>query len=290
MTVPTSVVLLTADDYGLTEGVSRAIEDLAKHRRLSATSALVTSRHWPAHAPRLAALRGELAVGLHLNLTLGAPLAALPRLAPQGRLPSVGELTFAALARRLACHEIEDEVQRQLDAFETGLRAPPDFIDGHQHVHALPQVRDAVLAVLGRRAMLAPLLVRNPADRLSRLVQRRSSGKALLLAMLSAGFGRRARRVGLIVNDSFGGITDFRIDAAATDIADSLSTPGHLHVAMCHPGFPDAELAAVDPVTVRRQAEYDALMAFTGLADRIWHPRRGAQGSVIDWQWEVATA
>jgi predicted glycoside hydrolase/deacetylase ChbG (UPF0249 family) len=71
------MLILCADDYALTEGVSRAIGELAAARRLSATSAMVTTPHWPAMAPRLAVHRGHLAVGVHLNLTLGAPAGAM---------------------------------------------------------------------------------------------------------------------------------------------------------------------------------------------------------------------
>src|SRR5688500_29751 len=76
------MIILCADDYGLTEGVSRAIGELAAAKRLSATSVLVTSPHWPASAPRLCAHRGRLSVGLHLDLTLAGPLGPMPRLAP----------------------------------------------------------------------------------------------------------------------------------------------------------------------------------------------------------------
>ena len=48
------MLILCADDYALTEGVSRAIGELAAARRLSATSVMVTTPHWPAAAPRCA--------------------------------------------------------------------------------------------------------------------------------------------------------------------------------------------------------------------------------------------
>ena len=70
------MIILCADDYALTEGISRAIGELAAARRLSATSVMVTTPHWPATAPRLRAHRGHLAVGLHLNLTLGSAAGA----------------------------------------------------------------------------------------------------------------------------------------------------------------------------------------------------------------------
>lgn len=281
-----SLVVLTADDYALTDGVSAAIEALAERRLLSATGGMVTTPHWPRHAPRLAALRDRIATGLHFNLTLGAPLGLLPRLAPDGRLPAIGPLTAAAVSRRLDADEIEAEATRQLDAFEQHLGHPPDYLDGHQHVHALPIVRDGVLAAIARRRWPKPLLIRDPAMRLSGLPA--AGLKAAILSGLSTGFARRASAAGLVVNDSFAGVTDFEPERAAADLSRSLDNPGRLHIAMCHPGFPDAELASLDPVTTRRRTEYEALLAMPGLSDRIWHPVRAAGGGMIDWPGELA--
>jgi predicted glycoside hydrolase/deacetylase ChbG (UPF0249 family) len=192
-----SVLVLCADDYALTEGVSRGIEELACAGRLSATSVMTTTRHWPAHATRIGALRDKLAVGLHFNLTLGTPRGPMPSLAPTGRLPKVGALTARALRGAIDRAEIAAELDRQLDAFETALGHPPDFLDGHQHVHALPGVRSGVLATLARRYPDRRLLLRDPADTPRRIVQRAASvPKALILAALACGFGRAARRAG----------------------------------------------------------------------------------------------
>ena len=37
------------------------------------------------------------------------------------------------------------EVRAQFEAFADAFGRPPDFVDGHQHVHLFPQVREAVL-------------------------------------------------------------------------------------------------------------------------------------------------
>ena len=96
-----NMIILCADDYALTEGVSRAIGELAAAQRLSATSVLVTSAHWSATAPRLCVHRGHLSVGLHLDLTLGAPLGPMPKLAPAGKFPGLrGLLARSLLGRR----------------------------------------------------------------------------------------------------------------------------------------------------------------------------------------------
>jgi hypothetical protein len=43
---------------------------------------------------------------------------------------------------------------------------------------------------------------------------------------------------------------------------------------MCHPGYPDTELAAVDPVVERRQDESDVIRSFPDLENRLWRPSR----------------
>ena len=92
----TNGVFLCADDFAMTNGVSRAIVELADAGRISATSAMTTSAHWPAHATWLARVRGTIATGLHLNLTLGAPVSAMSKLAPDRRFPVIGRLTTMA--------------------------------------------------------------------------------------------------------------------------------------------------------------------------------------------------
>jgi hypothetical protein len=52
---------------------------------------------------------------------------------------------------------------------------------------------------------------------------------------------------------------------------------------MCHPGHPDADLAALDPVVERRRMEYEALMRDASLVERIWRPARGTDGPPVDW-------
>jgi len=279
-----TTVILCADDFALTEGVTRGIEALARSGRLSATTALVTTRHWPSHGARLAALRDVVAVGLHLNLTLGAPLGEMPRLAPDGRLPAIGALTRLGLRRAIDASEIMAETARQLAAFELVTGNRPDLVDGHQHAHALPGVRDGVLAALRERYPHGGVLVRNPGDQMSAIIARGLAvPKATALAGLAFGFANAVRGAGFPVNDSFSGVTDFRPEDAREDLRRSMLRPGRRHIAMCHPGFPDAELAALDPVTIRRQMEHDALMGEPALTASIWRPDRSVDGAPVDW-------
>lgn len=279
------IIILCADDYALTDGVSRAIGALAAARRLSATSVLVTTRHWPAAAPRLLVHRGRLSIGLHLDLTLGPPLGPMPRLAPGGVYPSLRGLLARALLGRLDVAEIRGEIARQLDRFEAGLGHPPDHVDGHQHVHALPGVRGALLELVARRYSTHPPLIRDPADRYRAIATRRSAvPKALGIAALAKGFGRAARGRRLPTNDTFAGFSAFDLsEPYAEEFARALLAPGLRHLVMCHPGHVDAELTTRDPVVARRQMEYDALLRQPGLPDLIWRPSRAVNGPPLAW-------
>jgi len=279
------MIILCADDYALTEGVSRAIGELAAARRISATSALVTSAHWPAMAPRLLAHRTQLAVGLHLDLTLGPPAGPMPRLAPHGAFPGLRGLIARAFAGRLDGGELRAEIERQLDRFERVLGYAPDHIDGHQHVQVLPGVRRALLETVARRYPGHPPLIRNPSDRRRAITTRRvAAPKAALVAALALGFAQAARRHGLPLNDSFSGFSDFDVDQPyAEELRSTFLLAGQRHIVMCHPGHLDAELAKADPVVARRRMEYDTLMREPALVESIWRPSRGTNGPALTW-------
>lgn len=282
-------LILVADDYAISGGVTAGIETLAKKRRLSAASAIVTLPRWSNDAPRLAALRGDIAIGLHINLTLASPLGRAPSLAPRGVLPPIRTLTAAATSRRIDVAEVTGEIARQLEAFERGTGRPPDFVDGHQHAHALPLVRDGLLAALADRfphPANRPL-VRVPVATLAGTA-RGALGKAAFVSSLSIGFGAAVRRAGFPTNDSFAGFSTLNPDrgAVAADLKAAARAGRGLHLVMCHPGVPTRELEELDPVLERRAAELAILGADNALTERLWVPRRGCDGPAIDWRRE----
>lgn len=279
------MIILCADDYALTEGVSRAVGELAAARRISATSALVTTPRWPAMAPRLVVHRGRIALGVHLNLTLGGPLGAMPGLAPNGTFPKREALVARALLGLVNPAEIAAQIERQLDAFEERVGFPPDHIDGHEHVHVLSGVRQPLFEVVARRYPGVKPLIRDPSDRRSAIAARGPPrAKAMLVAALALRFGAGARRRGLPTNEGFSGFSSFDVNEPyAEELERVLAEPGPRHILMCHPGHADAELAAVDPVVERRRMEYETLMRGIFLSDRIWRPSRGPDGPPVDW-------
>ncbi len=269
MTVP---VILCADDFAMSRGISDGILALAEAGRLSATSAMVNMPHWPDMAAAAVALRDRLALGLHLNLTFGAPLGRMAKLAPGGELPPPDRIIGRAVSRAIDRQELADEIERQLDRFAAVAGVPPDFVDGHHHVHALPGVRAALLGVLQRRFPAGGPLIRDPADRVLAILRRKvAAGKALTAAMLAAGLRRDAEAAGFATNRGFSGYSTFGAMPYAQEFAGFLVAPGSRPMTMCHPGLPDDELGTADEIAARRPEEHAYLTGRADLPALIWH-------------------
>lgn len=250
-------LVLCADDYGIAPGVGVAIRDLLAAGRLGAVSCMTVSPHWPAEAALLKPLAGRAGFGLHLTLTGQAPLGPMPRLAPDGRLPSFGRLLRSSLMGRLDRTEIAGEINRQIDAFAAAMECLPSFIDGHHHAHQLPGIGEKLLDLVVRR--LGPdAWVRYCNEPLLALAARGVSVlKAGAISLAGRAFARAGRRLGVAGNCGFRGIYDFTDRVAYDRLFLRFLTPAcDGMLVMCHPGVADAHLAAVDRVTTAREREY----------------------------------
>lgn len=276
--------ILNADDYAMTSGISDGILALAESGRLSSASAIVTVHHWPRRAAAIAALRDRAAVGLHLNLTFGAPLGAMPNLAPAGELPAAGTILRRAMTRTLNGAEIAAEIARQLDRFEEFAGFAPDFVDGHHHVHVLPGVRNALLSEMKRRFPDGGPLLRDPTDKIMSIARRTvAATKALGVSLLAKGFGPAARGAGFVTNRGFSGFSTFGATAYSDEFDAFLRYPGPLPMIMCHPGYPDDELSGRDSIARCRPVEQDYLARRSDLPALLWHPARTANSMAFPW-------
>jgi predicted glycoside hydrolase/deacetylase ChbG (UPF0249 family) len=252
-------IWLCADDYGMSPAINIAIRDLVVRGRLNAASALVAAASCHrSEAIALAVLNSaapRVAIGLHVALT--APFPPLSRdFRPRGEgafMPLAATIRHALL-RRFDRDALVIEISSQVERFSQIFERAPDFIDGHQHVHLLPQIRDAFLQVAKATAPNAWL---RQCGRATALIARLADGKGFFLDLLSGGFRRRAAALGLRTNPAFAGTYDF---ADGSDFAALF--PRFLEalpdgsVVMCHPGFVDAELRRLDPLTTVREREH----------------------------------
>ena len=249
-------LILCADDFALSPGTSAAIAELAAAGQINAVSCMAAAADWAQDARLLLPLSTPVAVGLHLVLTADAALVT----AEDCVLPdpvSIDRLTWQAVTGRLPGDAIERTVERQFAAFAAAMGRPPAFVDGHQHSHVLPGIRQIVMRATARHAPQAWL--RNCADRPAAMLRRRYRARAFASAAWSAGFREAAERYGLDTNDSFAGHYDFSGDFAAL-FQTFLRRPGRRHLVMCHPGADDR---AGDTIGQARQREFAALRSLS---------------------------
>ena len=252
-------IWLCADDYGLAEGVNRAIRDLISRGRLNATSVMVVGaaigRAEVAALQEVAASSPRCAIGLHATLTAPFhPLTMYFRPLDGGLFLPFPALLRAGLLRRLDPGLIEDELTAQLAAFQELFGRAPDFVDGHQHAQLFPQVRDAFLRAVKQAAPDAWV---RQGGRLQPLARRLGAPKALVLDVLSAQFRKRATANGIAFNPAFAGAYDFTkapdFGGLMAEFLEGLPDGG---LVMCHPGFVDEALESLDPFTTQREAEH----------------------------------
>jgi predicted glycoside hydrolase/deacetylase ChbG (UPF0249 family) len=251
-------IWLCADDYGVAPGVSAAIRELISRGRINATSIMVAAPHFNnEEAAALATLNsGEKRAALGLHVTLTGPLQPLSEnFAPlrRGRFLPLNAMLRMASARRLQPEPLANEIAAQLKKFIDVFGRPPDFLDGHQHIQLFPQVRDAFLKVVAERAPTAWVRQCGRPRRGRRL----RDHKALVLDILSLGFRRRARKLGIAVNPAFAGSYAFKSRANYARLFPRfLSGLPDGGLIMCHPGIVDTELKGLDSLTTLREQEF----------------------------------
>lgn len=225
--------------------MNAAALELARQGRISAVSCMVGAPHW---AEAAAALRGldpaGVEIGLHLDVTEHPVDAGLRRPLNAWLLRShVGAVDRARMRR---------EIDAQLDAFAQAMGRPPAYVDGHQHVHQLPGVREPLLQALQARGA-------RPWLRSTRRPAQGAPAKAWLIEALGEHALRRlADAQGLRQNGHLLGVYDFTGDAgrylALLRGWFAAAVDGDLM--MCHaaPAAP-----ADDAIGAARQWEYEVL-------------------------------
>jgi predicted glycoside hydrolase/deacetylase ChbG (UPF0249 family) len=109
MTAPAKLLIVTADDFGISRGVNRGIVQAHREGILTSTS-LMVDRPAAKEAADVGRQCPALSVGLHLELD----------------------------AERL--DTVPGELERQLACFVALVGAPPTHIDSHHDVHKRPQI------------------------------------------------------------------------------------------------------------------------------------------------------
>lgn len=243
-------LVVTADDLGLSTGVTRGILEAHRSGIVRSTSLLVTFPGGEAGAAAALA-EPDLEVGVHLDLVGGWPVsdpASVPTLCDaDGRFFPLPVFARRLLGGRIRASEVAAELRAQV-ARARSWGVPALAWDSHRHVHLMPPVARVVGALA--RELGAGWVRRGRAPRLT------LSPKLGALSLSSAVSELALRRTP--GNTWFIDLTAARprLDPAAVAL---LATRGGVGELAAHPGYADDELRALDGLVAERGYDLELL-------------------------------
>jgi len=261
-------IAICADDYGISPAVDEAIISLVRKKRLSALSCMTAFENWPNSARRLNQTElDKVDVGLHVTLTNYPSLSGRNPFGEKKNFSSPGKLVLASYSGQLNYACIRDEIAAQLDHFEQERGHPPDFIDGHHHVHQLPVVSRALIDLVDERGL--KIWVRNCGEKIGTILSRKVAvGKTLFLMINSLRLRRECFARDLKTNTGFAGCYDLTNAVEfRTLFKRFLSRTSNGTLLMCHPGGVDDTLRQRDSLVEQRVREADYLAGSDFLND-----------------------
>lgn len=244
-------LIISADDYAQSPAIDAGILALIQQQRLTAASCLTLSPRWTEAAKLITGeIRSKADIGLHLDFTqYEQPLRN-----------SLAKLIVRTMGRSLPSKSIRESIETQLSRFEDALGTAPDYIDGHQHVHQLPQIRDELLDLVAQRyaAKLPWIRIAQPPllDGFKAVIIRMLGADSLKSGALKAGLRHSGTLLG--VYGFSGDVADYNKKLAIW-LHHAQSNPGDVISAlMCHPALatPSSNSKLDDPIYDARLREY----------------------------------
>ncbi|HEY1147770.1 MAG TPA: ChbG/HpnK family deacetylase [Pseudoduganella sp.] len=188
-------VIINADDIGMHPAIDDGVAALVAQGVVTAASVMALGKP-DRHALNVMRNCGA-SLGLHLDFT--SSLAH----AQQHSDRTVATTILAAWSGRLDRQRTREAIRYQLHRYQELTGALPEFVDGHEHVHQFPVIREALFEVLAEAAPGRQICIRNTLPLCWR------GGKAALIAALGAGRTLRlAQGAGYYYNTDFYGVYD----------------------------------------------------------------------------------
>ncbi len=141
-------LIVNADDFGRAPGVNRGIIEAHLNGIVTSTTVMINLPDAPAALEMAAEKAPKLGVGLHVNLTKGAPVS--PPQTVRSLLDENGELydfrAWLAHYDHFDPDHIQREIAAQVARFVQLTGHPPDHLDAHHHSAYLhPVALEAIL-------------------------------------------------------------------------------------------------------------------------------------------------
>jgi chitin disaccharide deacetylase len=258
-------LIINADDFGLTEGVNRAILELHAVDVLPSATLMATGQAFrdAAHA---AFQQPSMGVGCHIVFVDGQSVlhaGEIPTLAPDGHLrTSLTTFMVDLFGGRIASREIEHEAIAQIRAVQSaGITVT--HIDTHKHTHMFPRVLGPLIRAA--RACNVPA-IRNPFEpdwslRLTKKAPHTRRLQVRTLRIFREQFLRAVRAARLRTTDgALGVLATGTFDAAYVLRLLHNMPPGTWEL-VCHPGYVDDALGRAGTRLIQtRETERLALL------------------------------
>ncbi len=249
-------LIVSADDFGLTEGINNGIVSAYREGIVTSASLMPNMPSFD-HAVALAKDNPDLAIGVHLNVLKGEPLQ------PVARVPSLvkGSHQFCTLplfvarlvSGRIGLGEIETELRSQIEkVIATGLKIT--HLDSHRHFHIYPSILKVVVRIAGEYRINA---VRYPRS----ISMVPLNFKELLLTTLSRKSLGRIRRTGIRHNCRFFDLVkiESRRDFSRAFARFCAGLPPGVTELDCHPGFVSDDLDGIEATIHDRERQIEIL-------------------------------
>ncbi len=247
-------LIVNADDLGWTEGVNQGIADAFRNGVVTSASMLANGAAFEGGL-EVARCAPGLGLGVHLNLSDGAPIAdreaVTSLLNDRGEFAGGPESLFLKQVRRgLVLNEVEIEWDAQIQRVrDAGIE--PTHLDGHKHVHMLPGLFEIALGLAKQHSIGAIRIALEESSLRTALAsgEEQRSGvvmkqgvQARGLKLLARDVRGQAERAGIATAGYFCGIAqtgELTLEGVKKFL---MSLPEGTTELMCHPGYADAAL------------------------------------------------
>lgn len=139
----TKRLIINADDFNLTPGVSRGILKAHDEGIVTSTTVLI-NLPLSGNTIREAEKRKKLGLGLHLNVTLMRPLNRPSVIRSLVKSDGSFKRPSDYLQKSPSIKDLIKEYNSQIQLFQKSFEKKPDHLDTHHHLHDLPVFFQAV--------------------------------------------------------------------------------------------------------------------------------------------------
>lgn len=251
-------LIVNADDFGLTQGVNRAIAETHRDGIVSSATLMASGSAFD-DAIQTARSLPDLSVGCHVVLVDGSPVApagaldtllAIRSAEPEKFYPSLSAFAARATLGGFDREQLVEEITAQIRKVQAaGIKV--SHLDSHKHTHIFPEI----LAAMLRAARICEVpAIRSPFVSMKAVVAQQYAGKRALLKRYSQvrilntfarPFRRQLERSGLRAPDGIIGV----IETGSLDsvlLRQALTgLPEGTWELVSHPGYADQDLRAV---------------------------------------------